>query len=378
MIILYNPDNNALTFSDILAKARNRAPETTMKHLGFASISAVKQYLRYADSRGIETAPLIAKAGISPELLDENNGRIRGLEFQTLLRALIDVADDPVLGLNSSQFVQAQSYNVLGTITLHCKTLGEAIERIPPFERLVGDMGTTTIHRNAREIIQSWHCIYPDPRVREQMVDNVLASWTLYARWLAQKHASAQRVELTRAKPAQELVRHYERFFDCPVLFNQAENRIYMDHGLLEVALKGGNDALLHQLEGQARSQLGTLRIEDESFSEQIERAIRAHLQLGSVRKELIAQEFNICERTIQRRLAAEGTSFQSLLDQARFQRARELLRHTGLSLQDIAFNIGYTDARCFFRSFKKWTRTSPAAYRLNAVKNMPESNKFN
>ncbi|TNC82768.1 MAG: AraC family transcriptional regulator [Oleiphilus sp.] len=335
-----------------------------MKHLGFASVSAVKQYLRYADAHQIATDPLIAIAGISPELLTENNGRIMGQQFQTLLRALIETADDPLLGLNSSQFVQAQSYNVLGTITLHCKTLGEAIERIPPFERLVGDMGTTTIQRNSREIIQSWHCIYPDPIVQEQMVDNVLASWTLFARRLAQKHASARRIELMRQTPAPKLASQYEAFFDCPVLFEQPENRIYMDHSLLEVSLKGSDGGLLHQLEGQARSQLGALRIEDESFTEQVTRSIRAHLQLGSVRKELIAQEFNICERTIQRRLNAEGTRFQTLLEGVRYQRACELLQQTGLSIQDIAFNIGYTDVRCFFRSFRKWTGTGPAEYR--------------
>ena len=335
-----------------------------MKHLGFASISAIKQYLRYAKARQLNTQELIARAGIPAELLQGDNGRVKGLRFQALLKHLISMADDPILGLNSSQYVQAQSYNLLGAITLNCETIGDAIDRIPPFERLVGDMGTTTIQKNQRALTLTWHCAYPDPAVRLEMIDNVLASWTQFARWLAQQQASAREVQLCRQAPLAHIRKRYEQIFGCTVLFGQTENRIVLDPAILSIPLQRRTAIPLNQLEGHARSQLSNLRIENEAFAEQVARSIRAHLQMGSVRKELIAQEFNVSQRSIQRKLEKEGVSYQTLLSEARYERALELLLHSSLSIDDIAHNVGYSDERCFYRSFKGWSGLSPANFR--------------
>lgn len=345
-----------------------------MKHLGFASVSAVNQYLRYAQSKKVELSALIDNAGLSPKLLNQDDGRIKGEQFQALLQALIHESGDPLMGLNSSLYVGPQSYSTLGMIILNCATLGEAIERIPTFERLVGDMGTTDITQGRNALTLRWHCNYPAPEVRPHMVDNVLASWTLFARWLAQTQAHAKEVSLSRAEPeTNEIRKVYQNFFGCEVVFGAQSNSITLSQSLLSLPIQqqwqnqGSRD--LNRLEGQARSQLSSLGLEGESFSERIRRSIRAHLQLGSARKELIAEEFNLSERTIQRRLAREQTSYQALLDEARLNRARELLNSEHFNHEEIAYNLGFADERCFYRAFKRWTGTSPADYvsRLSA-----------
>ena len=60
-----------------------------MNHLGFASIPAVQQYLRYADSQGLDTTSAINASGIDPLVLDNANGRIPGEQFQTLIKATV-------------------------------------------------------------------------------------------------------------------------------------------------------------------------------------------------------------------------------------------------------------------------------------------------
>lgn len=339
-----------------------------MKHLGFASISAVHQYLRYADAKHINTTELIQGIGISPELLNNDNGRIEGSQFQQLILGLIERANDPLLGLNSSLFVQPKSYNVLGLIALHCATISDAIERIPPFERLVGDMGTTSIQRLPNELIMSWHCAYSHPTVIPHMVDNVLASWTLFARWLAQRKANALRVTLKRDPPDRTLRKHYQQRFACPIHFACEANSIVLDHALLALPLQQGSQQQLATLEQKARRQLSGLAIGEEGFSQQVMRSIKAHLQMGVARKQLIAEEFNLSVRTIQRRLAEESSSYQKLLDSARFERATDLLVNTELPLKDIAYNIGFSDERSFYRSFKLWSKLSPGEFRQRAA----------
>lgn len=340
-----------------------------MKHLGFASIAALKQYLRYADARKLNTAPILRKLGLTQNIEQSDEGRITGEQFQAFLDKLIDLAKDPALGLSSALYVQTHSYSLLGTIAERSETLGEAIERIPLFERLVGDMGTTQIERSSSTISLTWHCNYTSPVVIPHMIDNVLASWTLYARWLTNSRSHAQQVYLQRPEPTAEIRAQYLRVFECPILFGQARNSIELENKHLKLGLRSKHyqrDSSVEgrALEGKARTELSRLNLEGEAFSEQVLRSIRAHLQLGIASKELIAQEFSMSERNLQRHLARNETSYRALLDAARKERALSFLTQTKLSTTEIAHNLGYQDERCFFRSFKRWTKQTPNQYR--------------
>ena len=74
-----------------------------------------------------------------------------------------------------------------------------------------------------------------------------------------------------------------------------------------------------------------------------------------------------VSERTLKRRLQEEDASFQSLVDQVRLDRARDLLGSTGMNLSQIADALGYADAANFTRAFKRWTGLSPSHYRTRA-----------
>ena len=336
-----------------------------MKHLGFASIAALKQYIRYADAQNINTHPLLRALGLHENVLLSGEGRITGEQFQSFLSGLIALTNDPLMGLASALYVETHSYSLLGTIAEQSDNLEHAIERIPMFERLVGDMGTTEIERTSRYTSLAWHCNYDQPKVVPHMIDNVLASWTLYARWLTLSKAQPLGVYLARQTPSAELQKTYRRVFSCPVYFEQKHNsiRIAHEHLSLPIHTKHQPNTPL-PLEGKARLELSQLRIEDETFKERVSRSIRAHLQLGIASKELIAQEHVLSERHLQRQLSAENCSYRELLDSARKERAMNFLRNTELSTTEIAHNLGYQDERCLFRSVKRWTKRTPHAIR--------------
>ena len=340
-----------------------------MKHLGFASIAALKQYLRYAEAKKLETRFLLQKLGLVQNIQQSDEGRITGEQFQAFLEGLIEIANDPSLGLSSALYVQTHSYSLLGTIAESSKTIGDAIERIPLFERLVGDMGTTQIERSSDAISLTWQCNYTSPEVVPHMIDNVLASWTLYARWLTNSRTRARKVYLQRNAPNADVLAQYQRVFECPVLFGQTRNSIELNNKHLELPLRSKHNSKNlgmdgQALEGKARTELSRLHLEGESFSEQVLRSIRAHLQLGIASKELIAQEFSMSERNLQRHLARDSISYRALVDAAREERAMNFLTQTQLSTTEIAHNLGYQDERCFFRSFKRWTKQTPIQYR--------------
>jgi len=335
-----------------------------MKHLGFASIPAVQQYLRYAESQGIDITQAIKQAGIAPLVLKNENGRIKGEQFQALIKALIELSGDPLMGLKSSQFVQPGSYSVQGYIMMSCATIGDAIQRIPPFEKLVGDMGVTTLEEQTEHILVHWACAYTDSDVRQHMIDNVLASWTSFARWLANQDTSPVKILLQHKKPDAIEINQYEDFFRCPIEFESKKSGIILAKKLLNTPLRQPDKLLLKTLESHASQQISSLDETPRSFSIQVRNAIRAQLNMGVTRKELIADEMGMTARTLQRKLLTEENSYQQILNEIRQELASELLSNSELAIQDIAYNLGFSDGRSFHRSFKSWTGQTPGQFR--------------
>ena len=68
--------------------------------------------------------------------------------------------------------------------------------------------------------------------------------------------------------------------------------------------------------------------------------------------------------RTLSRRLEAFGTSYQALLDEGRFEIARQMLADTELEVGQIAAALDYADASAFTRAFRRWSGTTPGQWR--------------
>ncbi len=338
-----------------------------MNNLGQASLAAVKQYLRLAQAKGIDAESLLESANLPTSLLFEESGRISGTEFQTLLEKLLEMLPSPVLGLLSGDHVQPSSYSVLGYILMSCTNLAEAIAQIAPYEKLVGDMGSTQILAHADEIRIHWHCNYPQPEVRMHMVDNVFASWIGFANWLGSSSGEHPlRVELQRKPPADEYFIEYQKRWHCPVLFNQAHNCIVIHKNQLALPIRQGAPELKPTLQQHAQTQLQQLQA-NSSFTQEVTNCIHQCMQLGTVHQEKVAGMLNTTVRTMQRKLKEEGSNYQHIFDQERRVRAEFLLANSQYSLTDISLQMGFTETSSFTRSFKAWTGMTPGEFRNKA-----------
>jgi len=334
-----------------------------MLGLGYASVPAVKQYLQYAETLELDIDALLVQSGISPAIMTQENERISGGQLQQLLALLIAEINDPLFGLKSGELVQTGSYSVLGYITMTCATFAEVLEYVQPYEKLVGDMGVTSMVKNHDEIQVHWHCAYPMSVVREQMIDNIFASWVLYSRWLSGLDLHPKCVHLQRQQPSQTEVLYYEKVFACPVLFAQAENCVVFPISYLAISLRQPDNFLRKTLEQHALQQMSVLE-KSQSLSVQVKDIIRFLLAKGITRKDMVASQLNMSEKTLQRKLQLETTSYQKLLDEARLQLAQEYLCNTNLSFDSIAMQLGFAEVRSFFRRFKLWTGQTPSEYR--------------
>src|SRR5690606_14005222 len=252
-----------------------------MNALGTASVAALRQYVRYADAKGIAVDPLFEKAGLKPEILNSDEGRIDGEQLQTFIHLLAEHTGNPVLGLETGDYVQPGSYSVLGYITMSCATLGEAVTRIAPYEQLVGDMGTTGLRMKGHEVSLVWTCNFTDPVVWPHVVDNVFASWISYARWLADNdNAYPIRVSLQRSSPGPIYEAEYRERWGCPVTFEAPENVVTLHQDLLTTRLRQPDPLLRKTLEAHALSQLALLDT-DTDLTSKVKQSIQKQLADG-------------------------------------------------------------------------------------------------
>ena len=100
----------------------------------------------------------------------------------------------------------------------------------------------------------------------------------------------------------------------------------------------------------------------------------RERLKRGPHSAASLAEELNLSMRTLYRRLHEEGTSLQALKDEARRDKALDLLRRTEKSIKQIAQAVGFRSEKSFTRAFRSWTGSAPTAYRSGKNSKSPRA----
>jgi AraC-like DNA-binding protein len=109
---------------------------------------------------------------------------------------------------------------------------------------------------------------------------------------------------------------------------------------------------------------LGLRRLQAPDIVRRVQEALEKRLQDGAPRRAQIASDLHVSDRTLQRRLAHEKTSFEALIQRTRQSVAEQLLANEKASFVDIAFMLGYTDERSFFRACSRWFGRTPGEIR--------------
>ncbi|MEO5578194.1 MAG: helix-turn-helix transcriptional regulator [Sphingomicrobium sp.] len=134
-------------------------------------------------------------------------------------------------------------------------------------------------------------------------------------------------------------------------------------HAAGAFAPPGNADSPLRALFGQISRALVAAIERPSAFGATIEHAIEARLLAGQpVRIDGIAAELGVSRQTLYRRLRAEGTTFEDLLDRLRHRLALRYLRDERLSVKAAAYRLGFSEPAAFSRAFKRWTGASPSA----------------
>ncbi|MCV6596751.1 MAG: AraC family transcriptional regulator [Mangrovicoccus sp.] len=333
-------------------------------HTGFASSLAVSQYLKAAPAYGIDPGLLLARHQIDPERLDDIDYRIPLWRLEALVADLLAQSGDPLFGLHTAQKVDLGTYNVLGYISNHVSCLREMCEIIPAYEQIFGDIGTTHLGIGPHHSHLRWTCQLWDPEVARHVAENTLGSWYGFVKQIIRMGVRPQKVSFTHGPPSDPgAIRALEAHFDCQISFGEAQNSIWIDSAHLDLANPNADPKLLATLLRFADDLLAKIN-RNLSSADRVRRALKAADPGRGQNREAVARSLGMSGRSLHRRLEQEGTGFQQLLDEARFEAATRALCTSDLPVSHIASELGYDEVRSFYRRFKAWSGMTVGAFR--------------
>lgn len=321
------------------------------------SIIWVRGVLQAANLQGLEETNILVHAGLAPDCLNTSSGRISLSDTLSLWRSVEELSGDPLFGFHMGQSLKPAHFQLLAFTLLSSSTLGDAIEKILKYQRLISDGGIFTLLPQDDRTALVYTPVASNFSYHQ--IDAVLVATLSFARWLLGREIKPLR--LTFSHDENEGLDEYQAFFGCELEFDHAENSILFSTLLLEEALPGFDQGLATLHEQMADNQLQRLTEPDI--------IARVHERLSmigqeSLSRDEIAAQLAMSGRSLQRKLQEQGSSFQKLHDEHRHQRSLQLLAQKNLSLLDISLQLGFSESSTFYRAFKRWQGVTPGEYR--------------
>jgi AraC-like DNA-binding protein len=154
----------------------------------------------------------------------------------------------------------------------------------------------------------------------------------------------------------------YEEFLGTR-LQRASKNRVTFTTADAKRPFLTSNEPLWAAFEPELRTRLADLE-PPATTAKRVRAALLEALPSGLVTMEAIANKLALSKRTLQRRIEAEGTSFQQILQETCEALARHYLEKTTLPAAEISLLVGFDEPNSFYRAFRKWTGTTPEAVR--------------
>lgn len=194
----------------------------------------------------------------------------------------------------------------------------------------------------------------------DQIHDHSIALGCILLTRLIGPHFEPTEIRLPRRRPADPSP--YRAFFQKGRLkFDAHEAVIEFPASYLEAPVVGADPTLYRFLKSLVLKHGPRV---DPSVASQIRRVLPGLIRREPVSPEAIARMFGMHPRTMSRRLAEEQVTLHALVEEARFEVARQLLLDTNLGLTEIAADLHYSDASAFTRAFRRKFGLAPGAWR--------------
>jgi AraC-like DNA-binding protein len=346
----------------LILGAKRAHPRPPSVAAGFA-----RGLMQLAASKGADPGRLAKQVGLDPAVLEDQDARVPLETYIALTHAAQAETGDPALALHFGEAFEIDALSIVGLIGMACATMAEAFAQLARYSQLIIDVPVDDPLGRRLVIERDGHGVWIVD-TRSDANDFLELSESSFARMAAASHRKRSggdyvaAVHFTHKAPA--YAAEYERVFALPVVFESAHNALLMKNGdFLDVPIPKPSRYVFGILSERAEALLREL---DAAVTTRgrVESAMIPLLHTGAANMDAVAARLATSRQTLARRLKAEGTTFEKLLDELRHRLALAYLGNAKVSVSHCAYLTGFSDVAAFSRAFKRWTGLSPRTYK--------------
>jgi AraC-like DNA-binding protein len=302
---------------------------------------------------------LLRHARLPATLHLDTHAIVTTAQFFALWKAIEQLVPEPGLGIRMVEGLETIAHPPSVLIDFQARDYREGVVRLARFKRLcTPEQLLRDEKKGAGKITVMWpHATESTPAIA---IDVTFATLIELGRRGTGQRITPSRMELARPNSRSDVHRKY---FGCPIRFGAAADVMVLKSADLHAPFPGHNPEMLDLLTPALSSALEEIQVQD-STGERVKILLKRNLASGRPELSQVARDMGLSERTLQRRITEEGTTFRELLSDARRDLGRQLLCSRDMSINEVAYLLGYQDTNAFHRAFREWEGVSPARWR--------------
>lgn len=327
-----------------------------------ASVRVVRALAETVILAGVTRDELLRRAGLIETQLDDPNARLRYSEVWRICELAMELTGDPALGLHWAETHAAHSFIPVAHLVMHAASLRAGLASLTQFERLLSD------EPNFRLLEQDEHVTLrctpalrgASASMRRFAADMMLAS---FFRIFRSFNPLARPVLIAVEHAAPAYAAEYGRILGQPVLFAQPHTELTFERTVLDAPSPARDQDVHDMLQTLAQDRITRLT-QGPSYALRIRDYLIKEGYHQRCDMQHVARRLGLSVRSLRRRLDVEGKSYLDVEGEALATVARHFLRERQLSIQETAYAMGFSNTTTFHRAFKRWTGTTPNAYK--------------
>ncbi len=310
---------------------------------------------------GLNVDALLEEAGVDLDAFRDGDGRVPWKQVDRVWELAVERTGDPCLGLEVVDGLNPAVYRSLGIALICSSSLRDFLQRLTRFFAVISTLEVATYQQHPQYACISDRAVVNYSAATVGCHSDAFAAFTLkFIRLIYRPDFQPLKVRLAWTPPAEHQHR-YRESFRCPVEFGHDESAVFVALDDLDTPLAGANPELAMYNDTVALAVLEKLRELD--LPTRVYARLIEYLPSGNCSRERVAHSLAMSESAFQKRLKQAGTSYQEVLDRTRNELAQHHLA-TGVTVDEVAYLLGFSDTSNFIRAFKRWTGTTPSAFR--------------
>jgi AraC-like DNA-binding protein len=303
---------------------------------------------------GYDVEALLSAVGLADPSLEPDD-RVPCESYGAVIAAAQRQRFTPNLSLAVARATPLGAYPLLDYLVATSDSVGAGVKQLARYFSLVGSPLTFAIHEGAQVVrVEFGNATLPFT------VEHQAALMAQHLRAETDGRFTAAAVAFQHQP---DDLAEFSRVLGCPVDAGTVWNGMLIATEAWRLPLRRRDPVLRQVLEGRADDILARLPSR-KGVAADVQRTLMTHMTSGDTRVGTVARGLAMSGRTLQRRLADEGVSYQELLDDARKVTSGRCLMDSALTVGEVAYLVGYSEPAPFHRAFKRWYGMTPEAFR--------------